>query len=99
MDGPVLGFGALAVGLIGGLLYVQSFLAIDRELPEEQREAALATCTVADTAGVLAGEFTGLAVQLCIYERLGLPTRGHCPLPSLVVGHGGASAALVSSGR
>ena len=33
---------------------------------------ALATCTCADTLGVLLGEFTGLLTQFCLSERLGL---------------------------
>ena len=73
--------GALAVGLIGGTLYVQMFLLVDREVPPAKREAALATCTCADTAGVLVGEFTGLLAQLCLFDHLNLPARGHCPWP------------------
>jgi len=71
--------GALTVGLIGGTLYVQMFLLIDREMPPAKREAALATCTCADTAGVLAGEFTGLFTQFCLFDYLNLLTRGQCP--------------------
>lgn len=80
--GYTLGAPALLVGLVGGLLYVQTFLAVDRELPAHKREAALATCTCGDTAGVLAGELTGLLMQWCLYERLQLPADGECPLPS-----------------
>ncbi len=79
--GYTLGAPALLVGLIGGALYVQTFLAVDRELPAEKREAALATCTCGDTAGVLAGEFTGLLMQWCLFERLSLPASGQCPMP------------------
>lgn len=71
--------GALTVGLIGGTLYVQMFLRIDRELPPDKREAALATCTCADTGGVLAGEFAGLLSQLCLFEHLGLLGGSVCP--------------------
>ena len=82
--------GALAVGLIGGTLYVQMFLLVDREVPPAKREAALATCTCADTAGVLVGEFTGLLAQLCLFDHLNLPARGHCPWP-MSSGASGAS--------
>jgi len=78
--GYSLGAPALVVGLIGGALYVQTFLAVDRELPAEMREAALATCTCGDTAGVLLGEFAGLLIQWCLFERLALPASGECPV-------------------
>lgn len=61
-------------------LYVQTFLAVDREMPAEKREAALATCTCGDTAGVLLGELTGLIMQWCLFARLGLPASGQCPV-------------------
>ena len=77
--GYSLGLPAMLVGLIGGALYVQTFLAVDRELPAEKREAALATCTCGDTAGVLVGEFTGLIMQWCLYGTLGLVANGQCP--------------------
>ena len=73
-----LGAPALVVGLIGGTLYVQMFLAIDQEVAAEHREAALATCTCGDTAGVLTGEFTGWLMQRCLFDRLEL-SRGECP--------------------
>ena len=75
-----LGMPALLVGLIGGALYVQTFLAVDRELPAHRREACLATCTCGDTAGVLVGEMAGLVLQWCLYERLSLPASGQCPV-------------------
>lgn len=78
--GWVIAPAALTVGLIGGALYVQTFLAIDREVPADQREAALATCTCGDTAGVLAGEFAGLMMQACLFDRLGLTASVSCPL-------------------
>ena len=55
--GYLLAVPALLVGLLGGTLYVQMFMAIDREGAEDIREAALATCTWGDTAGILAGKF------------------------------------------
>ena len=80
VTGYMLSLPALGVGLIGGALYVQTFLAIDREVPPDQREAALATCTCGDTAGVLAGEFAGLVMQACLFERLRLPASFACPV-------------------
>ena len=80
VTGFALSLPALVVGLIGGALYVQTFLAIDREVPPDQREAALATCTCGDTAGVLAGEFAGLVMQACLFERLRLPASFDCPV-------------------
>mmetsp|Transcript_9386 Transcript_9386/g.19211 ORF Transcript_9386/g.19211 Transcript_9386/m.19211 type:complete len:264 (-) Transcript_9386:316-1107(-) len=79
--GYVLGAPSFLVGLIGGTLYVQMFMAIDREVAEDTRETALATCTCGDTAGILAGEFTGWAMQLCLFDYLGLSAHhGSCPL-------------------
>jgi hypothetical protein len=80
ITGLALGAPALSLGLIGGSLYVQTFMAIDREVAEEMREAALATCTCGDTAGVLAGEFTGWLMQICLFEHLGIgTTNSSCP--------------------
>lgn len=49
------------------------------QLPAHKREAALATCTCGDTAGVLLGEATGLIMQWCLYAGLRLPASGQCP--------------------
>ena len=72
---------ALVVGLIGGTLYVQTFMAIDRELPPHLRELALATSSVADTTGILLADVTGLFIQWCVFGALGVePRSGECPL-------------------
>ena len=72
---------ALGVGLIGGTLYVQTFMAIDRELPPDKRELALATSSVADTTGILLADVTGLYVQWCVFDALAIqPRSGECPL-------------------
>ena len=80
VTGWLLTLPSLVVGLIGGALYVHTFLAIDREVPADQREAALATCTCGDTAGVLVGEFAGLLMQACLFQRLRLPASLSCPI-------------------
>jgi hypothetical protein len=76
LTGCSLGAFALVVGLLGGTVYVQMFMAVDREVAEEAREVALATCTCGDTAGILAGELTGWALQIILFDHLGLSAHG-----------------------
>ena len=80
---------ALLVGLLGGTIYVQSFMTIDRELPPNLRELALSTASVGDTSGILLANVTGLFIQWCLFASLGLhgahdtiaEVAHKCPLP------------------
>ena len=80
--GPSLLAPALVVGLLGGTLYVQTCLAIDRTLPARERELALATVSVGTPIGILAADATGLLLQWCLFRVRHLPIAhggGWCP--------------------
>ena len=78
--GAALAAPALLVGLCGGTNYVQTFTAIDRELPPAKRELALSTASAGSPAGILLADVTGLFVQWCLFKANGLPLEsGSCP--------------------
>ena len=58
-------------------------VAIDRELPEYQRELALSTASVGSPVGILMADVTGLFLQWCLFAHLGLQLDGggECPFP------------------
>lgn len=71
---------ALVVGLFGGTVYIQTCLAIDRELPRRERELALATISVGSPIGILLADISGLVIQWCLFAYLGIPSAGGaCP--------------------
>jgi hypothetical protein len=59
VTGPALVAPALVVGLLGGTNYVQTCLAIDRELEPSLRELALSTVSVGSPVGILLADVTG----------------------------------------
>ena len=82
------------VGLLGGTLYVQTALAIDSDLPYEQRELALSFFSFGAPIGILLADVTGLFIQWCLFAALGLhgahdttaDVARKCPLPVWVNG-------------
>lgn len=57
-------------GLLGGLVYVNTFAEIGDRVPEEEREFSLGATTVSDSAGIcIAGLISmGLEVFLCQFQ-------------------------------
>ena len=57
-------------GLLGGLVYVNTFAEISDRVPEEEREFSLGATTVSDSAGIcIAGVLsTGWEVFLCRFQ-------------------------------
>lgn len=57
-------------GLLGGLVYVNTFAEISDRVPEEEREFSLGATTVSDSAGIcIAGVISvGLEVFLCKFQ-------------------------------
>ena len=87
--GPSLVAPALVVGLLGGTVYVQSMLAIDRKLPRRMRELALATVSVGSPVGILLADASGLLVQWCLFRYHGLPIGdGWCPFATNATAQG-----------
>lgn len=73
---------AFVVGLCGGLVYVQTQVAIDTDVPPQHRELALATACAGNPAGILLADVTGLFIQWCLFAHLGLKqngAEGTCP--------------------
>ena len=84
--GYVLLLPAMVVGLLGGVNYVQTFMAIDRELPPRLRELALSTASVGSPVGILLANVSGLFIQWCLWQSLSISEEGsagghQCPLP------------------
>mmetsp|Transcript_15520 Transcript_15520/g.31987 ORF Transcript_15520/g.31987 Transcript_15520/m.31987 type:complete len:431 (+) Transcript_15520:288-1580(+) len=61
------------VGLLGGLVYVNAFSLISRDVRDEKRrELALSTASIADSFGIMCSDVVGLYLQSCIYEKHGI---------------------------
>ena len=60
------------VGLLGGLVYVNAFNLISKEVEKGKTELALATASVADSCGIMMSDVTGLFLQACLYEHHGI---------------------------
>ncbi|KAL8772441.1 MAG: hypothetical protein Q9209_002392 [Squamulea sp. 1 TL-2023] len=60
------------VGIIGGLVYVNTYARIADDVPEEEREFALGAVTVSDSAGItlagLVGVVGGVEEGLCAWQ-------------------------------
>ncbi|KAL8789504.1 MAG: hypothetical protein Q9213_001117 [Squamulea squamosa] len=60
------------VGIIGGLVYVNTYAKIADDVPEEEREFALGAVTVSDSAGItlagLVGVMGGVEEGLCAWQ-------------------------------
>ena len=57
-------------GLLGGLVYVNTFAEITDQVPKEHREFSLSATTVSDSGGICVAGFIGLAfeVWLCKWQ-------------------------------
>jgi battenin len=57
-------------GLLGGLVYVNTFAEISEAVPHEDREFSLSATSVSDSAGICIAGFVGMAfeVWLCDYQ-------------------------------
>ena len=57
-------------GLLGGLVYVNTFAEILETIPREEREFSLGATTVSDSGGICIAGFVGmvLEVALCNYQ-------------------------------
>jgi battenin len=57
-------------GLLGGLVYVNTFAEISDRVPEEEREFSLGATTVSDSAGICIAGFLSmtLEVALCRFQ-------------------------------
>jgi hypothetical protein len=69
------------VGLLGGGVYVNAFVLINRDLPRQKREFALSSVAVADSSGILLGDVMGLWWQWCLFKAGGMGDQagGKCP--------------------
>ena len=61
---------SLAVGLVGGTLYIQIALLIDRQVAVGLRELALSTVSVGEPIGSLLADVVALFIQACLYQSL-----------------------------
>jgi len=69
------------VGLLGGGVYVNGYMSVNRDLPVSIREFALSTVSVADTLGIVFADFSGLFIQSCLYQVNGIHGAAvSCPL-------------------
>jgi battenin len=57
-------------GLLGGLVYVNTFAKITDNVPKEDREFSLSATTVSDSCGISIASFIGMALEvlLCNYQ-------------------------------
>eukprot|EP00928_Gymnodinium_smaydae_P075931 TRINITY_DN58951_c0_g1_i1.p1 TRINITY_DN58951_c0_g1~~TRINITY_DN58951_c0_g1_i1.p1 ORF type:complete len:175 (-),score=10.06 TRINITY_DN58951_c0_g1_i1:41-565(-) len=63
---------ALCVGFLGGFVYVQAFVLINKEIKSDNVELALATASLGDTLGIIVADAASLVVQGCLFGRLGI---------------------------
>lgn len=55
-------------GLLGGLVYVNTFAEIGDRVPKEEREFALGATTVSDSGGIMVAGLIGLVVETWLCE-------------------------------
>ncbi|KAL8981983.1 MAG: hypothetical protein Q9177_005413, partial [Variospora cf. flavescens] len=55
-------------GLLGGLVYVNTFAEIGDQVPKEEREFALGATTVSDSGGIMVAGLIGLGVETWLCE-------------------------------
>jgi len=56
------------VGLLGGGVYINGYMRINKDLPVSIREFALSSASVADSSGILLADLSGLLIQSCLYK-------------------------------
>ena len=59
----------LFAGLLGGGVYVQGYSRVNKDLPMEQREFAIASVGLADSLGIFLADILSLYIQSCIYQQ------------------------------
>lgn len=65
--------GCFYVGLLGGGVYVNGYIRVNKDLPASiSREFALSTVSVADSLGIVLADFGGLFIQSCLYKTNGI---------------------------
>ena len=57
------------VGLLGGSVYVNGYMRINKDLPISIREFALSTASIADGLGIVVADISGLFIQSCLYKN------------------------------
>ena len=57
-------------GLLGGLVYVSTYAAVQDEIPEEDREFSLGAVAVSDAVGICLAGFLGVGMEsgLCRWQ-------------------------------
>ncbi|KAF3480494.1 protein btn1 [Arthroderma uncinatum] len=61
-------------GLLGGLVYVNTFAEITDRVPKEEREFSLGATTVSDSAGICIAGLLGMVFEVWLYHVLGRPS-------------------------
>ena len=56
-------------GLLGGLVYVNTFAEISDKVPKKDREFSLSATTVSDSGGICIAGFLGMAVEVWLCSR------------------------------
>ena len=56
-------------GLLGGGVYVQGYSRVNKDLPMEKREFAIASVGLADSLGIFIADILSLYIQSCIYQQ------------------------------
>ena len=59
-------------GLLGGLVYVNAFTLIAKEVPPRHKEFSLAAASLADTLGIMLSDVTGGFIQRALYRYHGI---------------------------
>ena len=74
---------AALAGLLGGAVYVNAFVMINRDVAPERREFALGAVAVADSMGILIADVMSLWWQWCLFKAGGKDLAdqadGKCP--------------------
>ena len=73
--------GCFYVGLLGGGVYVNGYMRVNKDLPVGIREFALSTVSIADSLGIVFADYIGLYIQSCLYQSNGIDGAVvQCPL-------------------
>lgn len=59
-------------GLLGGLVYVNAFSLLSREVEPQYKEFSLAAASVADSIGIAIADVAGILLQGCLFKVNGL---------------------------
>ncbi|KKZ68394.1 hypothetical protein EMCG_00163 [[Emmonsia] crescens] len=65
-------------GLLGGLVYVNTFAEISDRVPKEDREFSLGATTVSDSGGICVAGFLGMVVEVWLCDWQVKRGRGYC---------------------